>query len=206
MNQKARQIYQQLVQDIILCKQKDMDCRTKCECCFRISEKYWWLLKEEISGYAFASMTEEIDFFKNIKPLFTGEIEYYRLLLNTTFFRPDERETEEIKKYWLKQANRLGKFISEHFDFCFYMKNHKCENDHQWFVRANSDLSNFVNGPSYDTDSTVATSHDYLVAQLLAFEKYAKYSEEKFKQLVSSENILRYARNDSHESFGSPND
>lgn len=187
MNQKAKQLYIQLQQDLSLCKQKGMDCQAKCEYCFSIAEKYWRLLKEELSDYIFVSTAAEIDFFKNIKPLFTSEIEYYRLLLNTTFFRPDESETEEVKKYWLKQANRLGKFVSEHFDFCFYMNNHKSENDEQWFVRFNSDLSNFVNGPAYDTDSTVATSHDYLVAQLYAFEKYAKYSERKFREVVINE-------------------
>lgn len=184
MNQEAKQLYVQLRQDIALCKQKGMDCQTKCECCFQIAEKYWKLLKERLKEYMFENTTDEIEFFKQIKPLFIAEIEYYRLLLNTTHFRPEDNEIEEAKDYWLKQSNRLGKYIAENFEICTYMQTGRTDKDAEWFVRNSSAGCNLQHMVAHEPDSTVARSHDYLAGQFLAFEKYSKYADEKFKELV----------------------
>lgn len=180
MNQDARQLYIQMRQDIALCKQKGMDCQTKCECCFQIAEKYWKLLKGRLKEYVFESITDEIEFFKHIKPLFIAEIEYYRLLLNTTHFRPEDNKIEEAKDYWLKQCNRLGKYISENIEICTYIKTGRTDKDTEWFVRVN----NAGNKVVCAADPTVTSSHDLLVGQFLAFEKYSNYADEKFKELV----------------------
>lgn len=184
MNQRARQLYDQLQQDIALCKQKGLDCQTKCECCFSMAEKYWKLLKDELLAYEFETIEDEIEFFKHIKPLFIGQIEYYRLLLSSVHFRPDENETEEVRTYWAKQTNRLGKFISENFEICTYIKEGRTDKDMEWFVRGNNTGGNLLHIAVYEVHPGLTTSHDILVGQFIAVEKYSEYAAEKFKEVV----------------------
>jgi len=91
-----------------------------------IIQRHWASFKKEILGYQFASLQEEIDFFKVMKPLFTSKMEYFLLL------------ADDIKNPYLRHK----RFKEEHADFYQYYTSGRTENDHEWFIqRSNMESS-----------------------------------------------------------------
>jgi hypothetical protein len=164
MNEKALHLYQQLQQDLLLCKGKKLDKLREIESCFHISESYWALLRYEVSHYEFASVNEEISFFKKIKPLFVSESDYYSLLYHAELFRAQSSKKDQAI-FLQRELKRLERFINENFDFYQRYKNKCTEKDHEWFVRTGS------------PEERAAASHDQLAASLLALERYHAFIE-----------------------------
>jgi hypothetical protein len=184
MKEKAKHLYQQLQQDLQHCEEKNVCGLARIECCYQTANKYWLLLRTDLMDHEFASIEEEIDFFKSIKPLFTSEIVYYSLVYHAELFQPTKNS--ELRNLLLRERNRLSKFVWNNPDFYDYYKSGQNDKDEFYFTRANNDLSNIINAPIHDADSTTATSHDYLVAQIIALERYDKYLDEKLKVLPAN--------------------
>ena len=183
MKKRCTHLYQFLQQDLQRCKEKHIGWIERIECCYQVANKYWVLLRSEIGNYEFEKADEEIEFFKKCKPLFTSEIAYYELLYHVELFKPEKQD--ELQNLLLREKNRLTKFIWSNADFYEYYKAGETCNDEIYFVRINSDLSNFRNAPAHDVDEKAATSHDYLIAQIIALERYDKYVQQRLDQLKS---------------------
>jgi len=69
------------------------------ECCFQSCIKYWDILRGEVATYTFPDEDEEVNFFKNIKPLFTSQAEYYTLLYHAEMFKPDEHDRRKLRGF-----------------------------------------------------------------------------------------------------------
>jgi hypothetical protein len=162
MNEKALHLYEQLQNDLLLCKKKQLDGLKEIECCFHISESYWALLRYEVTHYEFASVTEEIRFFKEIKPKFVSESDYYSLLYHAELFRT-ETDKKDQAPFWRRELKRLEKFINENAEFCQRYKSNCTEKDSEWFVRTGS------------PEERAAATHDQLAASLLALERYHEF-------------------------------
>jgi len=52
-----------------------------------------------------------------------------------------------------------------------------------YFIRASNDARNLNQAKNYDIDVKVATSHEWLVTAILAYEKYAKFIHGKLEEL-----------------------
>ena len=175
--------YHSLMQDLEHCRKKQLGKIEEIECCFQICSKYWSRIKVEVAAYKFKNDEDEIDFFKNWKPKFTSEIEYYNLIYHAELFKPD-MDIVELKKFWLKESQRLKKFINEHEEFYSYYKNEDAYKDALYFVRANSDFSNFSESKLYDMLVKACTSHDHLVAGIITQERYHEYVAKELEELI----------------------
>ncbi len=151
-----------------------------------MAERYWGVLRAEISCHEFVNTEEEIKFFKYIKPRFTSEVEYYSLLYHAELFRKDIHDEIDLEKFWVREHQRLLRFILENETFYNYYKEGKTCSDEDFFIRQNSDLSNFPKAKVYDLEEKATTSHDPLVTMILALERYMKFIEEEMKVLHGS--------------------
>ncbi|MBS1564485.1 MAG: RteC domain-containing protein, partial [Bacteroidetes bacterium] len=138
-------------------------------------------VKNEVSNYAFPSAEEEIRFFREIKPAFTSEVEYYNLLYHVEIFKPVSRE--ELLAFWLRERQRLTDFIREHEAFYQYYKGGETHSDLQYFTRAGSQSARLPEAKIYDRDANATTGYDYLVTSLLALERFARYVDDKLSGL-----------------------
>jgi hypothetical protein len=182
MKEKARLLYDSLQQELRCCKEKNLCIVAETEYCYTTANKYWELLKHEVSEYEFEKIEEEIEFFKKGKPLFTSEIVYYEFLYHIEFFKPEKQE--ELYNLLLWEKDRLSKFIWKNTAFYEYYKSGETNMDEIYFVRANSDLSNFPCAPVYDLDAKGTTSHDYLIARIIALERYDRYVQSSLVELT----------------------
>jgi RteC protein len=142
----------------------DPDTMASIECCFNIALKYWSEIQMGIEAVQFDSSLDEIDYYKTVKPLFRSQIEYYNLLYQAELLRPKERS--DIKEFWLKEQQRLDKFIRENHEFYNYYKSGATHLDEDYFLAA-----------GFTDNRGNALYYDNLIALILALERYMTYIE-----------------------------
>jgi hypothetical protein len=174
MIEKSKVLYQDLLNDLRRCSKLGLPEMEIIESCFKISMNYWVKLKSWLMHYSFPDTRKEVEFFKRIKPSFTSEISYYTHCYKALLFLPAGDKNEQ-GRYWERELKRIDLFWASNRDFCEYFLGGEEDKDLLYFVRANSDLSNLSVAKTYDVDIEVATSHDWIVTEMLALEKYRQF-------------------------------
>ena len=142
------------------------------ESCYEISNRYWEALKLKLIDFNFLSKEEEIYFFKNIKPRFTSEIEYFKLIYHFEVLNPP---LGIFDKFMNLEKKRLDRFINQNAEFYLYYKSNCTEQDEIYFLRINNKSLDKSMLRPYDNEVQARTSHDHLVATIMALEKYDVY-------------------------------
>jgi hypothetical protein len=169
-------------EDIQICKDKNFDEEKEVECCFQICTKYWNQLREELSVQQFKTEKQEIDFFKNIKPLFTSEIEYFNLVYHSLLFKPSF-DHDEIVKFWTRELQRFEKFTETNQEFYKYSLNKETHLDKYFYLRHDYGIFDFEQGEKTELERKTSTSHDHLLTQYLALEKYSRYVNNQIENI-----------------------
>ncbi|MBS1633989.1 MAG: RteC domain-containing protein [Bacteroidetes bacterium] len=147
------------------------------ESCFWIASKYWEMLKKNIDKSFFEYEGKEINFFRNIKPKFTSQIQFYTMLAEVMLFVPEDIELKTI--YWREEMKRYRRFCEKHKEFVDYYENKSVYLDSIYFVRVAPDWVPAQQPASYDADKHFCSSHDHLVRGLLANKMYYEYVREE---------------------------
>lgn len=148
---------------------------------FKIPLRYWEKVKSKLADHVFKDASEEIDFYKNVKPLFASYIEYLPLVYLALSILPTDKDMQQI--FWTEELSKFQKFSVRHKDFVTYFKNGGTHYDQQYFLPANDDTEEFMITKFYDRASKFRTTHDHLVATLIAHEMYHEYVENKLKKV-----------------------
>ena len=164
------------------CYQREEPELERVECCFKTTADSWLRVRQQLADDYFESEQEEIDFFKNVKPLFTSQIELYTLIYQGILFSPKE-DPLKIESYWVAEAARLARFRENKEAFMQYYKSGDTSLDKLYFLRNNNMLCNGVTPKIYDLNADLTTSHDWLVAALMAQEDVPRVHPGKLKEL-----------------------
>ncbi|HEY5408366.1 MAG TPA: RteC domain-containing protein [Ginsengibacter sp.] len=183
MIEEWRMVYEKMISGIESCWQLPLPETEQVEQAFKIPLACWEDIKKKLAKHIFENTSEEIDFYKNIKPKFTSYIEYLPLIFLALSFLPDS-DINMQRYFWMGEFNKLQKFIEKNIDFVTYYKGGDTRCDRQYFLPSNYDLAEFTVSKIYDTDGMFMTSHDHLVAGLLAHEMYHEYVKNKLERLV----------------------
>lgn len=126
-------------------------------------------LKKFILKYKFKGQSDEILFFKKIKPGFYSKLIYHVNVYNIEMHKPSGSDDAK-KRYLLRELEALETFFNKNLDFIKYYRTRKCYLDHKYFVRGKHDLSLTLDSFFFETDPKFSTSHDYKVSQIQANE------------------------------------
>ena len=181
--QACEELYQELLSELYQCRRLELAPSSRIAFCFKISVDYWNRLRQFAGEQGFQSETDEIWFFKNIKPKFTALIEYYTLVYNAELFMPRLR-LEDAQAFWNKEADKVKNFYGQHADFCAYYKSGCTECDHLYFLRSNVNGHKCSGMKVYDMDDEFITSHDHLATCMLAFDMYEAYILQQAKKVA----------------------
>jgi hypothetical protein len=136
----------------------------------------WETVKEYTKK--FGTEFEEIDFFRNIKPCFTGQIEYYKTLNEAISLSPVNPGL--LWSYWNNELGRYTRFRDRYSSFVAYYESGNREQDPQYFLtrhyKPEKERVNF-----YDTNTAWCTAGDPLVALLHAMNLYKEYVAGKLR-------------------------
>lgn len=132
------------------------------------------LIKSIVSGLEFSSVADEIHFFKEVKPFFIARFIYYSNLLSIEAAKPNAGQLN-LKEYYSCELEALKDFYQQHIDFYEYYRRKAAFLDQKYFVRNQFDLKTKLESGLYNYDEKFATSHDHLIAQILANDLLEKY-------------------------------
>jgi hypothetical protein len=142
------------------------------ESCYEIAERYWSSVKVKLVSFKFLTKEDEIFFFKKIKPAFTSDIEYFKLMYNLEVLAPPD---QYLDKFLSLEKKRLSRFILRNAEFYSYYKSDRSDLDEIYFLRINNTSVQRSYLRPYDNERLAKTSHDHLVASILALEKYDRH-------------------------------
>lgn len=125
-------------------------------------------LKQFASTYKFTSESEEIKFFKEIKPVFLSQFFYYKKVFALRLFDSfKDAKTRQANYYKILQ--QLERFVQKNLEFYEYCMTNTTYLDKHYFTR------NKQTHKSIDRDEKFSTGYDTKLAKVLANELLKKY-------------------------------
>ncbi|MCD9015221.1 RteC domain-containing protein [Parachryseolinea silvisoli] len=124
-------------------------------------------LKAFVRSYKFKSTTEEIDFFKEIKPLFHSQLIYHKIVFKVQLHRSYQGDAETC--FYEGYLKRFERFVRKNEPFMQYCMSGHTSHDRLYFTRTIGTMSNL------DKDETFTTGFDAKLARLLAYQLVREY-------------------------------
>ena len=119
---------------------------------------------------AFKSDTDEIHFYKNIKPRLVSKLIYFVENFNVESKRPKTGKKAQTK-YLNKYIDTLQNFFKNNSEFYNYYKRGATHLDEQYFLSKNAIISLNKEAYQFFMEKQFSTSHDVTVATILAYER-----------------------------------
>jgi hypothetical protein len=166
MNETSLVLYDAMIGEMNECLSREQDIRASIECCFNVGQSYSAQIQKMLEDYKFPSGKDEIDFYKNVKPLFKSQLDYYNLVYHAELFKP-MTNPGEMKEFWVKEHQKLDRFILDHTDFYDYYKKGATNLDEQYFLTPDQSVY-----------------YDDLIAELLALERYNQFTQNELSKLL----------------------
>ncbi|MFV8333150.1 RteC domain-containing protein [Flavobacterium sp. GSP14] len=139
-------------------------------------------LKTFFIKYKRLNKKEEIEFFRDIKPMFATKLIYYNEIYSIETKKPFGSQ-KTISKYYKVELNKLKVFFEKNQEFYRYYRTGNNYLDNKYFIRAKYDLKLMVDSFYFQADHRFTTSHDYKVARILANDEIKVFLEEQIAKL-----------------------
>lgn len=120
-------------------------------------------LHHEISLHEFATEQKEIDFFKNVKPVFMSQYIFHKTIFKlrlSNSFALASTQKERI----ITAINKEQAFIKKNAEFYSYCMSGSSHLDEKYFVRNNNVAESITSDPRF------STSHDHKLSRFIAGE------------------------------------
>ena len=124
-------------------------------------------LKQFASTYKFNSESEEIKFFKEIKPVFLSQFFYYKKVFALRLF-DSFKDVKTRQANYYKVLQQLERFVQKNLEFYEYCMTNTTYLDQHYFTR------NRLPHQSIDRDEKFTTGYDTKLAKILANELLKK--------------------------------
>lgn len=140
---------------------------------FHCCRDYWERARLVFERDPWRCEAEEIYFFKDAKPLFTGMMEYMVMRYQSMILLP--RRLSLHTQFWLDEHRLAEKFRHHHGDFCRYYHARNAHYDHHWFVRFGGTGLDKIHPRIYNQDLEYSSPKDWESAMLIAYELYEEF-------------------------------
>lgn len=147
-----------------------------------IVEKCIRKLQKQVTGKTFATQSDEIYFFKHVKPQIISKLIYYARLFSIESKRPRGNNYAQIK-YLQNQIDKLQAFFNDNLEFYNYYRRGAMSMDEQYFVRGNRDLRMPLESFHFLIDDQFSTCQDGTVATIMAYDMLIVYLRKEVDDL-----------------------
>ena len=131
------------------------------------------------------STSDEIYFFKNIKPQVFSKLIYYVKLFSIESKRPRSSNKSQVK-YFNKHIDRLQNYFNDNLEFYHYYRRGATFLDNEYFIRGKANIRLFPDSLSFFADDKFSTSHDSTVATILAYDMLIIYLKTEIDKLENN--------------------
>ena len=157
----------------------------------KISKAFLHKLRLYIRDYIFESITDEIHFFKLIKPKISGELMFYNAQLSYIICKPDS--TISFQKSFLKsKLKKLESYKKKNIHFYRYYKQGEDFLDDKCFLRGNEQLELFNSQTLLCSDPEFFTSHDMKAATIISNDLLRGFYKKELEALTTINNHAFY--------------
>ncbi|MCR8666248.1 RteC domain-containing protein [Aestuariibaculum sp. M13] len=164
-----KQIVLDLRQELEIIENFNDDTIQKLENCFKVSYEALQELKELFIDTPSWSMEDEIYFFKKTKPYVLSKV-----ITNSELYRLEVKKpinsNKVVLKYYKSYIDKLQNYIDSKIEFYNYYRMDSKFLDEQYFTRKETDLRLYPDAAYFCTDAEFSTSHDTVLATLMAYE------------------------------------
>jgi hypothetical protein len=175
-----QEYYQALLAAIHFHENEEMAEMKMIEACFKASLDAWGKIGNLARKNGFRDQSEEIRFFKEVKPTFGACIEYYTYRYHAMLFTP-VGDQAELRRFWRWEERKMQRFFDDNREFCTYMRDGNTRRDKEYFVRCPTAFDG--NRPSgdliHELQTDLLSPKDHLVTIMKAYERYAIFIETK---------------------------
>ena len=147
-------------------------------------------LKEFITNYNFTDKSDEINFFKNIKPKFLSKLIYYRNAFEIQSRLPFS-SSDNKKKFLLKELSKINEYQKDNKEFLGYYRAHSTIFDEVYFIRKEPDSWLILNFDSYETDSNFTTLYDLKISKIIAYELLSEFIKTSINKIEVGDELKK---------------
>ena len=142
----------------------------------------------------FKSKSDEIEFFKNIKPRLVSKFIYYVKLFKVISKRP-KGNVKIQKKYLENEIREMQSYFNDHLLFYQYYQKNGFHSDELFFLRKNKNINiHFEYSESY-IDEEFSTNLDATFSKFKGYEMAIQYFKDLIENLVTGQNNNYYNLN-----------
>ncbi len=172
----------QLKNELIGIQKLTTDIVKRCNLAVELSRNLLYDFKTAVKKQGFESIQHEIDFFK-LDKLVPMENLIYHFELKSFEVKFPRSGLALQRKYVRRQQKKLGTFFRTNLDFVQYIDQDKTFMDDRYFTRVFFGEYNMTHSKAYYRDPDFSTSHDLLLAKLMANKRLAYYFGRRFNNL-----------------------
>ena len=174
---------------------KTLECKINNIHCFleqsiRLCKQTLENLREYVKDYSFNNPSEEIEFYKYIKPNVLSYLIFYVEQLNIETKRTKEGKKEQIK-YLKKLISKFQNYFNNNLELYHYYKSNATHLDEQYFIRKNKTIRLNTETYHYFFDNKFSTNCDTTVATIMAYIKLIEYLKNEIAKLNNEEQNMK---------------
>lgn len=156
-----------------------------------ITKKSLQALRKYVTTHDFKNKSDEIYFFKNIKPKVYSKLIYFIKLFTIESKRPRGSNKSQVK-YLNSQIDRLQSYFHDNLHFYHYYRRDATIFDEQYFLRGKIDLRLYPDSFHFLVDEQFSTSHDSAVATILAYDLLIVHIKQEIDKLENIKKIPKF--------------
>lgn len=146
-------------------------------------------LKDLIEKEDFESVTDEIHFFKEVKPAVMSYLIYFTEVHSCEIRKPKAGVNYQIR-FYEKEIKKVNKFFYRNVDFSHYMELGHNYLDHQLFTRNFQNNFPFTPLVNYYQFPEFSTSHDMLWSKIKAMHRFLHYIRKSLEELCPGQSYI----------------
>lgn len=185
MIQFTDSLKKEVAQSLLAINVRESDTLKKAEGITSLLKNAFNRLRLFIHEYEFKDESEEILFFKEIKPNLFSDLIYYQKMYNLEIHRPAGGYAE-LKTYFEKELVRISDFFDKNKAFYRYCRSNEISMDSKYFLRGETDNTLYQNSMSHERDPLFSTIADLKLTRIQANDKLEKYI---YKELAKIEEV-----------------
>ena len=176
------QLYQKLTSDLLALNNSLSNIVAKHCAMAKMAKEIVLKLRAHIIEEKFESEKEEIQFFKEIKPMFSSLV-YYHEKVYTLELRMPHGTAEQKSMYLGREIAKIDNFYLNNTEFSAYMKKESIINDSMYFLLGNGQLTLGLGYDYLDFDPEFSSIHSSLVARFIGAQKALEYINKRLTTL-----------------------
>ena len=145
-------------------------------------------IRKIVVSTPFNSVSEEIKFFKHIKPKLTSNLIYYLELFNIQNKRP-KGSFKLQKKYLNSEILKLQEYFTNNLELYQYFKRGETNLDKQYFLRNKQNIRIHTDSFNSYIDDGFATNYDTTFTKFIGYELVIEFLQNEIQKLVAEQNF-----------------